>query len=309
MNEGIIFDSEQHQLNSYGIDSCALATKNASIRKNFEVDETRGHLVSVVESHIIPRLLAAAKPRAPARVRTHLSAITDRDVAEFTELILAENTMAIASFIDLWRAKGVSVETIYLELLTGSARHLGTLWEGDDCDFCEVSLAIWRIQQIMYDLRPGFFAEAPTKMPSGYRVLLAPLELEQHTLGVMMTAEFFRRAGWDVSSELPGNNEALVESVREEYVDLVGISVASDSVLRDLSSTIAAVRAASINRRITIMVGGWLFLNNPAKAIAMGADFSAPDVRDAIIRGEKYVAQAWDTRPSPEIKQTENFRR
>jgi hypothetical protein len=78
--------------------------------------------------------------------------------------------------------------------------------------------------------------------------------------------------------------------------------------LRDLSETIANVRAASINRRLTIMVGGWLFLNDPARAVALGADFSVPDVRDAIIVGEKYVSQAWDSPANTHIDQSAIFK-
>jgi MerR family transcriptional regulator, light-induced transcriptional regulator len=256
--------------------------------------ETLDQLASIVAAQIIPRLIAVTLPPAPTRTRPCLATIAAHDIAEFTELILSDNTLAIHSYIELFRAKGISVEAIYLELLTGAARQLGTLWSDDECDFCEVSLATWRIQQLMYDLRPAFFAEELMSAPSGYRVLFAPLAAEQHTLGLMMAAEFFRRAGWDVSSALPSQNDDLIETVSGEYLDLIGISVSGEVILRDLPRTIAAVRAASLNRHITVMVGGWQFLQQPNLAVTLGADFSAPDIRDAIIRAEKHVLRAWD---------------
>jgi methylmalonyl-CoA mutase cobalamin-binding domain/chain len=220
--------------------------------------------------------------------------MVSHDIEEFTELLLADNMVAVASFIELWRAKGLSVESVYLELLTGSARHLGTLWAEDDCNFCEVGLAVWRIQQTMYELRPAFFAERGAVVPTGYRVLLAPMALEQHTLGVMMTAEFFRRAGWDVSSELPARNEALVDAVHNEHIDLIGISVSNESALAALPATIATVRQASRNEHLVVMVGGWVFIDAPEKALAVGADFCVTDVRDAVVKGEKFVASAYE---------------
>jgi MerR family transcriptional regulator, light-induced transcriptional regulator len=295
MDDGHIFDT------GLRVSDQSKTAKSTARHERPSLGDARDRLATVVESQIIPQLLAATRPRAPARTHAYLTKIAKHNIAEFTELVLADNTLAIGSYLDLCRAKGISVEAIYLELLTGTARRLGELWGSDECNFCEVGLAVWRIQKIMYDLRPAFFAEGSVTLPSGYRVLLAPLASEQHTLGIMMAAEFFRRAGWDVSSELPDHNDGLVDAVRQEYVDLVGISVSSDSAMRELAATISAVRAASINRRLTIMVGGWLFLSNPEKAVAMGADFSTPDVRDAIILGEKYVSQAWDTRVSPHL--------
>ena len=251
-------------------------------------------VANVVEAQIIPRLLASTLPQAPLRVRPSTTAIAPHDIAEFTELILSGNDMAMNSYIDLFRAKGVSVETIYLDLLTGAARQLGSLWGADECNFCEVSIATWQIQKIMYDLRPAFFAEGTNKMPSGYRVLFAPIASEQHTLGTMMAAEFFRRAGWDVSSLLPTDNSELLDAVANDHVDLVGISVSGEETLRKLSATIAALRSASLNRRITVMVGGWIFNHQTSLATQHGADFCEPDIREAILRAEKNVSRAWD---------------
>jgi|GEM_PF-1025598 len=250
-------------------------------------------VANVVEAQIIPRLLAATLPEAPHRVRPSLSIIAPHDIAEFTELVLSGNDLAASSYIDLFRAKGVSVDAIYVDLLSGAARQLGSLWDADECNFCEVGIATWQIQKIMYDLRPAFFAESTAKMPSGYRVLFAPIASEQHTLGTMMAAEFFRRAGWDVSSILPTENDELVDAVANEHIDLVGISVSGVATLRTLSTTIAAVRAVSLNRQLTVMVGGWMFNHDAALAAQHGADFCEPDIRDAIVHAEINVSRAW----------------
>jgi len=242
----------------------------------------------------ISRLLSASLPAAPLRTRQNLAAIAPHDIAEFTELVLADNDIAIDAYIELFRAKGVSVETIYLTLLTGAARQLGSLWSADECNFCEVNIAIWRIQKIMYDLKPAFFAEGAAPVPSGYSVLFAPIATEQHSLGTMMAAEFFRRKGWDVSSVLPIENTELFDTVANEYLDLVGISVSGEAALKDLPSTIVALRAASLNKHLCVMVGGWVFSADATLAEQMGADLFAQDVRDSILRAEKLVSCARD---------------
>ncbi len=268
------------------------ANQTPAKRKASTPAETLKHLAVLVESQIIPRLLAADRPSAAGKCRNNFSSMVNSDVEDFTQLLLDDDMAAVLAFIENWRAKGVSVETIYLDLLTGAARRLGTLWEDDNCNFCEVGIAVWRIQQCMYELRPAFFAEGGAVLPSGYRVLLAPLAAEQHTLGVMMTAEFFRRAGWDVSSELPTRNDALVDVVRSEHIDLIGISVSSTEAIAELPAAIAAVRRASCNRLLKVMVGGWMFRENAGLVEAVGADFCAFDVREAVTQGELVVGQS-----------------
>ncbi|MFM7460333.1 MAG: B12-binding domain-containing protein [Burkholderiales bacterium] len=276
----------------------ALSPTAGSDAMHFEPAGANTLLVGLVESQIIPQLLAADRPLGigkgrsmPGEMRPSFANIGGSDLAEFAQLLLQDDMLAVASFIEMWRAKGMSVETIYLELLTGAARHLGEMWSSDDCNFCEVGCAVWRIQQVMYDLRPAFFAEGAAVTPSGYRVLLAPIASEQHTLGVMMSAEFFRRAGWDVSSELPVDNEALAEAVSREHIDLLGLSVSSQAALEQLPSVLVAIRKASRNQKLTVMVGGWMFADNPNKLIA-GADFCVSSVRDALIKGKRYVSRA-----------------
>lgn len=267
---------------------------------NSEAQQRKGAVspLTAVETQTTPshisQLMSAALPAAPLRTRPNLAAIAPHDIAEFTELVLADNDIAIDAYIELFRAKGVSVETIYLTLLAGTARQLGSLWGADECNFCDVSIATWRIQKIMYDLRPAFFAEGASPIPSGYRVLFAPIGSEQHTLGTMMAAEFFRRKGWDVSSVLPTDNVELLDSVAKEHLDVIGISVSSDDALKNLPSTIAALRAASLNKHLCVMVGGWVFSADPALAEKVGADLYTPDVREAILRAEKLVSRAWD---------------
>ncbi len=264
----------------------------------FEAVGANSLLVGLVESRIIPQLLAADRPVGVGKgrsmtneMRPSFTNICGSDLAEFAQLLLQDDMLAVASFIEMWRGRGMSVEIIYLELLTGAARHLGDMWSSDDCNFCQVGCAVWRIQQVMYDLRPAFFAEGAAVTPSGYRVLLAPIALEQHTLGVMMTAEFFRRAGWDVSSELPVDNEALAEAVSREHIDLLGLSVSSQAALEQLPSVLVAIRKASRNQKLTVMVGGWMFADNPNKLIT-GADFCVSSVPDALIKGKLYVNRA-----------------
>ena len=62
-------------------------------------------------------------------------------------------------------------------------------------------------------------------LPTGRRVLLLPGPGEQHTFGLSMVAEFFRRSGWEVVGGTGPESLDPVRAVRDEWFDVVGISV------------------------------------------------------------------------------------
>ncbi len=249
-------------------------------------------LSEVISTRIIPQLLQSHQLVAVPRPADDGAVLSRHDIAEFATLVLRDNSPAIDSFVAQCRARAMTIEAIYLRLLTDTARYIGTLWANDDCDFCEVTLALWRIQRLVHDLSPAFHAEGHGVCPpTGRRVLLAPIAGEQHLLGPIMVAEFFRRAGWEVSGELPTANDQLVEIVAAQWLDMVGISVGGDATAGDLKATISAIRRASSNPAVGVMVGGWLFIERPELVMDVGADFAAADARDAVVLAAACVAR------------------
>jgi MerR family transcriptional regulator, light-induced transcriptional regulator len=115
----------------------------------------------------------------------------------------------------------------------------------------------------------------------GRRILLLPAPGEQHTLGLAMVAEFFRRAGWSVVGDEAARTSDPAALVRGEWFDVVGISAGSDARLDWLKAGIGAVRNASRNRAVRVIVGGPPFTANPAMAQEVGADGTAVDGQQA----------------------------
>lgn len=104
---------------------------------------------------------------------------------------------------------------------------------------------------------------------------------EQHSFGLSMVAEFFRREGWDVVGVVGGASDDPAARVRKEWADVVGFSIGSEIRLEWLRQRIAEVRAASRNPDVIIMVGGPIFIINPGWVADVGADSTAMDARDA----------------------------
>jgi methanogenic corrinoid protein MtbC1 len=240
---------------------------------------------------IIPRLLLAGRANAdgsfdPAEARGIIDANT---VEEFVTLIRNHEMVVASAYFEAMRARGVSLEALYLQLLAPAARRLGELWEADLCDFTDVTVALGRLQQALRELSSAFRNELEPR-EHGRRALLMPAPGEQHTFGLFMVAEFFRRAGWDVWGGPPASGGDLTGIVRAEWFDVVGLSVGCESRLDVLAAGIRAMRRASRNRAIGVMVGGPAFVEHPELVALVGADATAADARQAALQAESLVS-------------------
>ena len=210
------------------------------------------------------------------------------EVLKFAGLMLTADVAAAHAFVGDLRQRGTPVESLYLDLLAPAARHLGDLWCADACDFATVTMGLGRLQQLLHELSPAFGGELEHR-EHGRRALLVPVPGEQHTFGLLMVVEFFRRAGWDVWSGSQGTSFDLVRLVRGEWFSVVGLSVGSETRIDALSAGIRAIRRASLNRNIGILVGGPIFVAHPELVARVGADATAIDGGQAALQAENLL--------------------
>jgi methanogenic corrinoid protein MtbC1 len=259
-----------------------------------DADVRLARLAQAIEHEIIPRLMMAhrAAPTCPT-VSLDGPTLGAGDVEEFTRLVLESNDEAAQACVDTLIARGVAVESIYHDLLAPTARHLGELWNEDLCDFTEVTLGLGRLQRVLRETSAQLAAPAVTGAVREVdrRILLLPSPGEQHTFGLVMVAEFFRRAGWDVAGGPWEAGEDAVALVGDEWYDVVGFSLGHDSHVDRLADCIAAVRQASRNGNVVIMVGGPLVGERPEIAQRVGADLHASDGRHAPGLAERIVCR------------------
>lgn len=249
-------------------------------------------LLRTIEAEIIPRLMLAHQTaRLPILIDDcSPPTLGHEDVVAFAALVLSQQAGAAMAQVEALRAQGVALEALYLDLLAPAARHLGELWEADLCDFTQVTLGLWRLQQVMHELSPAFQNEA-TYTLQRRRVLLAPAPGSQHTLGLFMVGEFFRRAGWDVSAEPAASAAELEAAVGRDWFDVVGLSIGTELQVEALTAAILALRKASRNKAIGIMVGGAIVTSDPGLVAVVGADATACDAPQAVAAAETLVAR------------------
>jgi methanogenic corrinoid protein MtbC1 len=106
-----------------------------------------------------------------------------------------------------------------------------------------------------------------------------------------LIAALLRRAGWETSANscpCPKDAAALVS---REWFGLLSVTLSNRSGLEKVAAVIEAVRRASSNPSIRIMVGGPVFVRDPALAVPVGADAAALDAASAVAVAEGLIRQ------------------
>ena len=240
-----------------------------------------------IEGEIVPRLVLA---RRSARVAQGAAspgrqAPDASDVTELVRLLMAHDVGVASAYVETVRQRGATLEMVCLELLAPAAREFGLLWEEDECDFMQVTVGLCRLHQLLRALSSEFRCDE-TERTLERSILLAPCPGEQHTFGISVVAQFLRRAGWDVWHEFPTTNSQILELVRQNWFAVVGLSLGSDSRLESVAATIRSIRRASRNRTVGVLVGGPVLRVKPELAFEVGADATAADGPQAVLRAE-----------------------
>ena len=234
-------------------------------------------VVKTIKTQIIPKIVLALRS-TPKTAKTTKPAPTA--VEEFAALTLANDDGAAFAHVEELLARGTAVEAIFLDLLAPAARQLGTLWESDTTDFASVTLAVGRLQLIMRRLGDRFVSEA-SGGHAGESVLLTNIPGEQHSFGLSMVAEFFRREGWNLCTGPFASHQELTSLVHNHWFDIVGFSVSSDRRLDELKKDIHDIRRVSRNRDVGIIIGGPMVIAQPDLVASMGADMMSADATTA----------------------------
>lgn len=243
------------------------------------VDKALGQ---VIEGEIVPRLMLLHKqmsqqeqPQPAAGAGELLSG----QLADFAELVIRHDVDVVEAYVKSLMQRGLDLETLLLHLLAPAARRLGELWEADLIDFVDVTIGTSRLQQLVRHLTHSL---QKADYDAARRFLLLPAPQDQHTFGLVVVSELFRRNGWHVHGVAPMEQDELHELIADQSFVLIGFSLSCDRLINPLRSTIQTVRRFSKNQSVQIMVGGRAFAKDPASRPAVGADWAVSDAQEAL---------------------------
>lgn len=257
------------------------------IQRRDDVAERQAKLARIVSSEIVPRLLmlhAEVVPDAPPALLVEALLPSRADIGGLAEIVLGSDLEAAVAYVTVLRDRGLSMETLFVELLEPTARLLGEMWDQDECDFIDVTLGVGRLQQLL-----AFFNDTHVVPALDQRrhVLMAMTPGNQHSFGVAIVERFLRGAGWQVQTGLSGTAEDIAAMAHEKWFAVAGLTMGSERQIESLKSTIKQLRAQSRNPAIGVMVGGPMFTADPALAKEVGADATAPNAPAAVLVAQK----------------------
>lgn len=153
--------------------------------------------------------------------------------------LMDDDAEASLSFIADIRDAGATTEEVYLAYLAGAARCLGEWWNDSHVSFMDVTLATSRIFGLLNALKSEDSMVVPASTPSA---VFMTVPGEDHTLGVQMAADLFRRQGWNIDLLLGRKHDDLVRSAEAMQPAVIGISVAGDHSMVALAKLMVALR-------------------------------------------------------------------
>jgi len=248
----------------------------------------QGRLAQLISSRVIPQLLRLhgdVLPDAPSvEVLVEALAPDSADITGLADIILGSDLEAAVSYVTVLRERGLSMDSLFIELLEPTARHLGEMWDHDECDFVDVTLGVARLQKLLAAFNNSHTEPA---LDSRRAVLMAMTPGDQHFFGVTMVERFLLASGWKVQTETSATMQEIANAAKGRWFAVAGLTAGSTEMMEPLAATIRLIRQTSANPRIGIMVGGPLFTANPALALEVGADETASNAPAAVLVAQK----------------------
>jgi methanogenic corrinoid protein MtbC1 len=247
------------------------------------------NMAALITDEIIPRLIAAHRPCSAGQDLQAASNPSGLDPVALADAAVATDAGGLQAIAGGLLARGVSLETLLLELVAPAARILGERWEDDTSDFVEVTLGLWRMQELVHSLAHIAQGDGSTRRQTERHILCVTAPGDQHSLGSLVLEEIFRRAGWGTTGLRGDSEQALLAQVAQGWFDIIALTVSVERNSATIASMVSALRAASRNPGVSIMVGGPVFNALPGLAIEVGADATASDARAALNQAELLV--------------------
>lgn len=253
-------------------------------------DDCRRSMRSVLESHVIPRLVQAHPVGDRAAAGGAATRSLEAEVRGFAHSCAIGDRDGATALIDRLCDEGIGQEAIFVDLIAPAARHLGAQWEDDLVSFTDVTIGLVIMHEAIHAM--GYeYLDGPQDAGRVRRVMLASAPGSQHVLGLSIVSEFFRSAGWQVVLEVSPSSVELCHAVRNEWFDLVGVSVGLDAQLESLPALVARLKAASRNPATPVLLGGPVFSLRECTPAEFGAQAICLDARGSVALAESLLVE------------------
>jgi methanogenic corrinoid protein MtbC1 len=178
--------------------------------------------------------------------------VSDAFVESFCEVLRSGNKIGAERMLKAATQRRAGYATVADGLLSAAARRLGDMWLNDEASFMEVSIGVSLIFRLNHEHAQR---HVPVVRQPGLRhAVFATLPGQAHNLGLVLAAEGFRQADWQVTLLLDTSMGLIIDRVRRLRPEAVGLSVSNLDRKHQLEHLIGDLQALPFG--FEIMLGG-----------------------------------------------------
>jgi len=210
---------------------------------------------------------------------------------EISQALIDGNVSKTEELAHSLLAKGLSAMEILNGGLIEGMKVVGDQFRSGEFFLPEVLLAGNAMKSAMAVLKPAL---QKAGSPNRGRLAIGTVKNDIHDIGKNLVIMMFEGNGWEVKDlgvDVP--IEQFVSVVRDEKLDILGMSALLTTTIPSLEEVIKALRAAGLRDKVKVMVGGVAVTRDHANKI--GADGYAPNAMDAVDQAERLL-QSMDFR-------------
>jgi MerR family transcriptional regulator, light-induced transcriptional regulator len=174
----------------------------------------------------------------------------------------------------------IDAEQFLVQAIAGAAMVLGDWWASDQLNVQAVKLGSERLLDLVYEVADQrlLMGHEPS---NPHTIMLSMASESTHTLGLAVMGEVFHWHGWNVIASPTMAHDTLRQRLQEQWVDVLGFSLADDRHIEDIQQLIETCRHISRNRQMWVMIGGPQAILRPQLAAEVGADAASSNASQA----------------------------
>ncbi|MEL6934577.1 MAG: B12-binding domain-containing protein [Pseudomonadota bacterium] len=163
---------------------------------------------------------------------------TRKQVERLCSALIDDDETAAARIVFDLNAAKIKPEVVYLDYLAAAAERLEEWWEQDRASFWQITVATCRLLAIIRSMNHLF---EPYALQQEKSAIFAGVPGEQHTIGLRMASDIFRKDGWNVVLLIGLGHNELIDRIASTHVRVIGLSMSSKTSLDALSKLMISI--------------------------------------------------------------------